>query len=275
MIKVFDDSTSFVKYIDYGAKVSIVVNILDIPPKPSETTVRMVIISDTHASHSSLNIPDGDLLIHAGDFTHEGTTREVKEFVEWTLAQPRFDKIIIIAGNHEFGLDAITPQIYIDKFLRQEPLGVRELQLGILKSLEYIEYLEDRMITYKGIQIYGSPWQPSKSNKAFQRDQDFLQNKWLDIPNSAHVLITHTPPFGLMDRARKTEESCGCTSLNKRVYELSQHGLKIHIFGHIHEGYGHKFDHSSGFLSINACSFQKGRSALNPVVVVDFDLLTA
>jgi hypothetical protein len=62
---------------------------------------RWVCISDTHNQHGKMqDLPAGDVLIHAGDFTMTGTLVEVEEFLKWFAAQP-FQHKILIAGNHE------------------------------------------------------------------------------------------------------------------------------------------------------------------------------
>eukprot|EP01032_Pedospumella_encystans_P037043 gene37043-41944_t len=50
----------------------------------SEDVVRIVCISDTHSLEAYMQpIPDGDVLIHAGDFSNVGTFPEVVRFVEF------------------------------------------------------------------------------------------------------------------------------------------------------------------------------------------------
>ena len=47
----------------------------------SNKNIKFVCISDTHTKHYALKIPDGDVLIHAGDFTYGGQPKEIDEFV--------------------------------------------------------------------------------------------------------------------------------------------------------------------------------------------------
>jgi len=43
--------------------------------------VRIVCISDTHGQHAKLSVPDGDILIHAGDFMAFGDApKEIIDF---------------------------------------------------------------------------------------------------------------------------------------------------------------------------------------------------
>lgn len=79
--------------------------------KPPTTTVapnkaRVVCMSDTHSltPYIKFDIPDGDIFIHAGDFTKCGQLQEVVEFNNWIGALPHKHKIVI-AGNHELSFD--------------------------------------------------------------------------------------------------------------------------------------------------------------------------
>src|SRR5215510_8900029 len=62
--------------------------------------LRIVCISDTHGEHESLSIPDGDLLIHAGDFSLSEGIENIRCFDRWLGTLPHRHKIVI-AGNHD------------------------------------------------------------------------------------------------------------------------------------------------------------------------------
>jgi 3',5'-cyclic AMP phosphodiesterase CpdA len=49
--------------------------------------MRLVCISDTHLCHRGLSLPDGDVLLHAGDATRRGISDEVNHFLEWFASQ--------------------------------------------------------------------------------------------------------------------------------------------------------------------------------------------
>ena len=53
------------------------------------------------------------------------------------------------------------------------------------------------------------------------------------IPSDTNILITHSPPKGILDFDESTGEHLGSWYLKERVEELEN--LKAHIFGHIHE----------------------------------------
>lgn len=56
--------------------------------------MRIVYISDTHGFHERLVVPDGDVLIHAGDFCDGRDAGAVSRFARWLEAQPHQHKIV-------------------------------------------------------------------------------------------------------------------------------------------------------------------------------------
>jgi 3',5'-cyclic AMP phosphodiesterase CpdA len=103
-------------------------------------------------------IPSGDVLIHAGDFTNIGTFEEVKEFSDFMKSlNEKFKYKCVIAGNHELTFDPqacnrfmASNRIRKDKgfHTNQDP---RELLTDCI-------YLEDTMVELFGLKIYGAPW---------------------------------------------------------------------------------------------------------------------
>jgi Icc-related predicted phosphoesterase len=206
-------------------------------------TIRIVAISDTHGFHRGLEIPDGDLLIHAGDLTGNGTLDELSEFNGWLASLPHCFKIVI-AGNHDWC------------FERRSQEAVSCLTAGV--------YLQDQGVLLNGLTIYGSPWQPWFFNWAFnlQRGAE-IRAKWDMIPTKVDVLVTHGPPLGHGDATWRGEHA-GCHDLLAAVERIRP---KLHIFGHIHEGAGvTESDHTT---FVNASSCDAFFSPVNPPIVID------
>ena len=112
------------------------------PPK-HKPTIRVVCISDTHTN--TLSLPNGDLLIHAGDLTNAGTVEEIQKQLDWLASQPHREKVVI-AGNHDSYLDP--------KSRKPEDKG---------KKLDFkgIHFLQNKAITlrFKGgrkLNLYGA-----------------------------------------------------------------------------------------------------------------------
>lgn len=101
--------------------------------------MRLVLISDTHGLHDRLTIPDGDVLIHAGDMSNGGEPEEIREFGEWLATLSHRNKIVI-AGNHDF-------------LFQDEPAKAQSLLRGCT-------YLQDSAAVIDGLRFYGSPYTP-------------------------------------------------------------------------------------------------------------------
>lgn len=174
-------------------------------------------ISDTHTYHKNLiDLENIDLLIHSGDIGLRGTMQEATNFIDWFNSLDVKYKIFI-AGNHDFIFEK-----YPSDFFREK-----------LNSNTF--YLNDDGITIEGIHIWGSPIQPWFNNWAFNRQRgDSIKKHWDLIPDSTNILITHGPPFGILDRTTRGDH-VGCEELLESVHKIKP---KYHVFGHIHEAYG-------------------------------------
>ena len=52
---------------------------------------KIVCLSDTHNCNEQIKVPDGDILIHAGDATIRGTQNEVEKFLVWFASTCRIN----------------------------------------------------------------------------------------------------------------------------------------------------------------------------------------
>ena len=197
---------------------------------------RIVCISDTHNCHEQMVIPEGDILIHAGDATIRGTFKEVKNFVDWFASLPHQHKIFV-AGNHDW-------------------LYETNNEYARLLSRRFI-YLEDSFAVIEGLKIYGSPWQPRFFDWAFNLNRGAeIGEKWKLIPGDVDILITHGPPNGILDAVPREYfiENTGCEELRKRIEQITPLGkLKLHVFGHIHCGYGTHEEFGVKFVNASTC----------------------
>ncbi|TMW63938.1 hypothetical protein Poli38472_014643 [Pythium oligandrum] len=225
--------------------------------------MRVVCISDTHGLHDELHahapIPDGDVLIHAGDFTDTGDREEVLAFNAFLAKLPHKYKLVI-AGNHESTFDrAFYPHNWQQYGHKQQydPNEVRALLTNAL-------YLEDEAVDLEGFLFYGSPWQPEFCNWAFNLPRgQALVDKWQLIPDDVDVLITHSPPLGRGDQVGHLR--VGCEDLLTHVQQRIR--PRFHVFGHVHEGYGSSSDGITTFLNASSCTHKY--DAVNPAMVFE------
>ena len=161
--------------------------------------MKILHISDTHGLHLRLApLPNADVIVHSGDFTNYGTDEEILDFLNWFIALPYKHKIFV-CGNHDFNLfDADN---------------IEDLPRNV-------HFLQDRAVIINGIKFYGAGYM-----------------HYGRIPGNTHVLITHEPPLGILDR----EDSYGIgeygsSEILQQVFDIP--ALQLHLFGHSHNSYG-------------------------------------
>lgn len=215
--------------------------------------MKVVCLSDTHGEHRKVGVPEGAILIHAGDFMTNGDNyREVEDFNDWLGTLPHLHKIVI-AGNH-------------DRLFEARP--------DARKLLTNATYLEDESVNVRGLTIYGSPWQPEFCNWAFNLPRgEPLAEKWKLIPDCTDILVTHGPPWGYQDYlpvrrphgqiAGMDRQHLGCEELLKRVQEVKP---LLHVFGHIHYAAGYTQDAHTTYVNAAICD-ERYRAKQKPTVI--------
>jgi Icc-related predicted phosphoesterase len=179
--------------------------------------MKLTFLSDTHMKHDQLTLGSGNILFHCGDFTHKGALEHVENFARYMKKQ-NFTYKVVIAGNHDFCFENELKN-QAENILRKN---------GII-------YLNDSGVQLLGLNIWGSPVQPWFHDWAFNRQRGKeIRQHWQLIPENTDILLTHGPPYDILDFTHKSVHS-GCKDLLKRVKIVKP---RIHAFGHIHEAYG-------------------------------------
>lgn len=215
--------------------------------------MRVVCISDTHMQHETINLPHGDVLIHAGDFSSSGAESQIRDFGQWLSRQPHTHKIII-AGNH-------------DRLMQKKPQEAQQWLVANCSSVSYL-YDSETTVTVNNVRykIYGSPWQPEFFNWAFNLPRGIkLAEVWSKIPDDVDILVTHGPPLSIMDIVDRNSQNVGCEDLYNRIKQLKK--LKLHVFGHIHEGYG--VEEIDGIKFVNASINTVNYRPTNAPIIID------
>lgn len=187
----------------------------------------------------------GDLLIVTGDLTARDTFQQHIDFKLW-LYEQNYRKKIVIAGNH----DNIFYGIKADQYI----FSSYNTETG--EQLSYADYLCDSGTEFEGLRIWGAPWTKTFPGmnpkcKAFTCDtEEELAEKFSLIPDDIDILITHGPPYGILDNVKRFDYPETKTRLGNFLNDQCEHvgsktlfpdwdgGLKLHVFSHIHEAYG-------------------------------------
>uniref|UniRef100_A0A383WAH8 Calcineurin-like phosphoesterase domain-containing protein n=1 Tax=Tetradesmus obliquus TaxID=3088 RepID=A0A383WAH8_TETOB len=244
-------------------------------------------------------LPHGDILLHAGDFSNTGTLAEVQAFLHWLQQQPHRLKIVI-AGNHDVTLDAaFYDRQWSFHHTREDAAAAQALltnpalattsrnnnssssvpdfytssSSSSSSSRSYssgIVYLDNSgcVDAVTGLRFWGSPQTPEFCGWAFATaDAAAAAQVWSRIPADTDILLTHGPPAGVLD-TNGSGSSCGCPQLSQALECVHP---TLHVFGHIHESYG-TAQLSTGTLAVNASTCDVRYRAIQPPLVVQMRL---
>lgn len=202
-----------------------------------KNSISIFAISDTHNQMKSFcrkiieaNIA-ADLFIHAGDFTNGGSPQECSKFFNsLTEIADRFTKFIIIPGNHD---------VHFDNYQVRIPAQLKPK----------LEILCNKMFEFESFLIFGNCAMPdlNAGHRFFQEDS----GKWPDEVNlsNAHVVISHCPPFNILDLTLENNHIGSVTLAN--IIKKSD-TVKCVIFGHVHEARGQFQDNKTTFFNVAA-----------------------
>jgi predicted phosphodiesterase len=216
------------------------------PKALQQPPIRVVCISDTHNLIPE-DVPEGDLLIHAGDMTNDGSVTEIQKQIDWLCSLPHRE-IVVISGNHDTFLDPRTRPSLSDEqragrlnWKRVHYLQHRRLSLSIKTEPRHGDQTDARTPllaaeqSQRRIRIYGAPQIPAcgpMTVHAFQYERG--RDAWSEtVPEDIDILITHTPPKYHLDLSLPT--GIGCEYLLAEVKRVKP---TLHVFGHVHWGAG-------------------------------------
>lgn len=214
---------------------------------------KIICLSDTHNQHHSVKVPDGDMVLHAGDVSGNGTLPEIQSFLHWFDKLPHQHKIFC-GGNHDW-------------LFQKDPT----LAQSLINDTDTVVYLQDEGTEIDGISIWGSPFSPWFYNWAFnlprndsQVEYEEAKRIWGKIP-PVDILLVHGPMRGILDKT-KDNVLTGCPIL----YEMIMKYIRPSLFvcGHIHEARGFKLLDDGAIVAINASTLcEKYRKVRRPFVI--------
>jgi Icc-related predicted phosphoesterase len=210
--------------------------------------MKIVALSDTHGNHLSVDIPEGDIIIHCGDFTRKSNYQEVMDFIQW-YSELRFSHKILVAGNH-------------DRFIEKRKQEFLEILNG-----RNIIYLENQSVQVDAYKLFGSPYTRifGGIGSFTYSNEDEAREIWDIIPNGSDIIITHGPPEGFRDYSKTENKNTGCAVLLEHILKIKP---AYHIFGHLHESYG--IDSNEDTVFVNASLVNGAEEVINSPIVIEF-----
>jgi len=214
--------------------------------------LQIVALSDSHNATKRVEIPDGDILIHAGDFSFQGKSLEIQDFIEWMKEQPHKHKLWI-AGNHELGIEDFPDNA------------------NVIDNETNSTYIHDKVIEIEGLKFLGCNFTPEFNNWAFNLTERQSKIYWENAPE-ADVVVCHGPPYGILDSVTpeyKHHRPLGCIHFKNYLERVKP---KVAIFGHIHGGFGHetiKWNDDSETECFNVSVMNEQYQLTNPVTIIE------
>ena len=153
------------------------------------------VFSDTHGKHRDVIVPEEvDIVICAGDAVEDDLNgEEYADFIDWVSGLSAKWKIFI-PGNHELSFE-IDKSEEIEKAMEDKGISV----------------MQNSIIDCDGVTICSIGGDVSIADA--------------DIPTGIDILVTHYPPYGILDEGLGSPEILNFVMKSKPTY---------HLFGHIH-----------------------------------------
>ena len=216
--------------------------------------MRVVCISDNHDQNlrTKFTIPNGDVLVHVGDGSAVGD--KFNRFVRVghniaNAAAGKFQRILYVPGNHDHLAWHASDDV-------RQALG----RFGIIT-------LFDETYEFNGVSFYGSGWLQPKIGMPGEYGGDFHSLWEHGCPTNIDVLLTHQPPYDILDASGPDSpipgEHIGSTVIYWEVFRRIR--PRFHVFGHNHSGHGIKEIDGITFVNASLCD-DLNRPCYEPIV---------
>ena len=231
-------------------------------------SLKIICMSDTHNDDCTPQIPVGDIFIHAGDMTDDGTYEELSQAFNWISKLPHKLKVVVAGkwsslepnihicrdhrcavfdiseGNHDLGLDkshANLSQAALDLFTsdKAQAAGIHLIDREIKIVAEYRTSSANET---RPIRVYGNPMQPDFLNSSYAFTYKPYPNPsaveaWITAPSVSgafDIWAMHSPPRHRLD-AINVPGLTGCVEQARAVAKARP---LLCVFGHYHYSWG-------------------------------------
>lgn len=194
-----------------------------------------------------MTIPEGDILIHCGDFTYTGSQPELVAFGNH-LKKLKHRYKVLVPGNHDMTLDPLH-----ERYHEKAESWMR------LKDSELL--VRNQVISINGLNIFCTPMIPKVGDWAFgysdiQKEQVYENARQYPID----IVVSHGPPLGILDETAHY----GCPILKEFIQDIKP---KYHLFGHCHGNYGQV--EIDGIKYINASTCNMNYHPVNKPILIE------
>ncbi len=193
--------------------------------------IKILTISDQHGLLSPLDkIEPADLCLISGDICPHFKTSYVGDYGD-CLGQSQWLSLVFKPW-----MDALPVKQTYFCWGNHDWVGEKTPHLlpSFANPKNKINCIQDDFVVYKGLKIWFSPWSLYFFGWAFnapeEGGEEFLKQKYDQIPNDTDIIVSHTCPHGYGDKTN-TLENTGPISLFNRMVDIKP---KLIVGGHIH-----------------------------------------
>lgn len=235
----------------------------------NKAIVRLVVISDTHGRHHHLTpmMPDGDMLIHLGDFCNKGSEDDAIDFAKWITnqANTKYPEVFVIDGNHDRTLERNLED-------DAEALDLQDLfSTATLATDGRLQFLQDDFVTSKHhrLRLFGASWESCHSG-------NFPEHfRW----GNPDVMLAHINPY-IPNYVKLDDKVKGGWRGRRELFTtIQQNKIPLCLTGHVHWSRGvvpYPTDNrGNSIMFVNAATLKSQRGGIvrmNTPVVIDYDV---